>query len=306
LSVKRAGNDWLEAEGPACSQEDLDETIQEVRRLNPAAVVVDALDISKEYLTELASTGTMVVSLDHQATTCFPSQLVINPMLGLGRDSYEFMPGTQLLLGERYALVRPEIRRIRPIRAQEPAGPFRGLVALGDHDPHHQTAEIARILMNIAKLERIDIITRTQNPDLPRLQELAAAHPDRVELATEGPEIAARLARCHVAITSGSSLSLELACVGVPQLIIVQSDLHLPNAQRLEDEGAAICLGQREAVSPAALRQAVQNLLMDPSERQAMARCGRMLIDGRGPDRLVTALEVMLHPSRLVDFADAA
>ncbi len=270
LNIKRAGNDWLEADGPAGSQEDLDETIQEVRRLNPAAVVVDALDISKEYLTELASTGTMVVSMDHQATTCFPSQLVINPMLGLGRDSYEFMPGTQLLLGERYALVRSEIRRIRPIRAQEPAGPFRAIVAL------------------------------------PHLQELAAAHPDRVELATEGPEVASRLARCHVAVTSGSSLSLELACVGVPQMVIVQSELHWPTAQRLEDEGAAICLGRREGVSPAALRQAIQNLLMDPSERHAMARCGRMLIDGRGPDRLVTALEVLLHPSRLVDFAEAA
>lgn len=306
LNVKRAGNEWLEADGPAGSQEDLDETIQEVRRLNPAAVVVDALDVSKEYLSELGSTGTMVVSLDHQATTCFPSQLVVNPMLGLGRDSYEFMPGTQLLLGERYALVRSEIRRIRPIRAQEPAGPFRAVVALGDHDPHHQTAEIARLLTNIAKLDRIDLITKSQNPDVPSLQELTAVHPDRLELATETPEMASRLARCHVAITSGSSLSLELACVGVPQLIIVQSELHWPTAQRLEDEGAAICLGRRESVSPGALRQAVQNLLMDPPERQAMARCGRMLIDGRGPDRLVTALEVLLHPSRLVDFAEAA
>lgn len=306
LSVKRAGNEWLEADGPAGTQEDLDETIQEVRRLNPAAVVVDALDISKEYLSELGSTGTMVVSLDHQATTCFPSQLVINPMLGLGRDSYKFMPGTQLLLGERYALVRSEIRRLRPIRAQEPAGPFRAAVTLGDYDPYHQTAEITRVLINIAKLDRIDMITKAQNPDVQILQELASANPDRLELATESPDIVSRLARCHVAITSGSSLSLELACVGIPQLIIVQSELQWPNAQRLEDEGAAICLGRRESVTPAALRQSVQNLLMDPSERQAMARCGRMLIDGRGPDRLVTALEVLLHPSRLVDFADAA
>ncbi len=88
--------------------------------------------------------------------------------------------------------------------------------------------------------------------------------------------------------------------------MVVQSELHWPTAQRLEDEGAAICLGRRENVTPAAIRQAVQNLLMDPVERQAMARCGRQLIDGRGPDRLVTALEVMLHPSGLVDMADAA
>jgi hypothetical protein len=27
-----------------------------------------------------------------------------------------------------------------------------------------------------------------------------------------------------------------------------------------------------------------------------MARCGRKLIDGRGPDRLVNAMEIMLNP----------
>ena len=51
---------------------------------------------------------------------------------------------------------------------------------------------------------------------------------------------------------------------------------------------------------------AVQNLLTDPLERQAMARCGRKLIDGRGPDRLVTALEVMLHRTRAVEYSTAA
>jgi hypothetical protein len=34
-----------------------------------------------------------------------------------------------------------------------------------------------------------------------------------------------------------------------------------------------------------------------------MARCARKLVDGRGQDRLVTALEIMLHPSRLVDMS---
>jgi hypothetical protein len=37
-----------------------------------------------------------------------------------------------------------------------------------------------------------------------------------------------------------------------------------------------------------------------------MSRCGRQLIDGRGPDRLVTALEILLHPSRQVELSEAA
>src|SRR5262249_4735368 len=106
--------------------------------------------------------------------------------------------------------------------------------------------------------------------------------------------------------SAGNTWSLELACVGVPQMSIVQVEAHWPTAQRLEEEGAAMCLGWHANVSAQTIRQAVQNLLGDPLERQAMARCGRQLIDGRGQDRLVTALEVLLHPSRQVQFDMAA
>lgn len=305
LSIKRAGNSWLEADGPAGTEEDLEETLQEIRRLHPAAVVVDVPDVSESYLADLVATGTLVVSMDNAAGVRFPSQLVINPLLSPGREAYEFLPGTQLLLGSRYAIVRPEVRRARPLRAQEPVQPFRGLVALGDEDLNNKTAELVRLLANTPKVERVDLIARPQHPQFVQLQEMAAAS-DRLELGSEPAEITARLGRCHFAITGGGGWSLEMACVGIPQLIIVQSESHWPNAQRLEDEGAAICLGWHENVSAQTIRQAVQNLLSDPIERQAMSRCGRKLIDARGPDRLVTALEVLLHPSRLVGLSEAA
>jgi spore coat polysaccharide biosynthesis predicted glycosyltransferase SpsG len=280
--------------------------VQEIRRLRPVALVVDSAEVSEEYLSALERTGVLVVSLDHLANLRLPSRLVINPLLGPGRETYSFYPRTQLLLGARYALVRPEIRRVRPARAQEPPQPFRALVALGEDDPHRQTGELAKLLLHISKMGRVDMIVRPQHPDLPALQELAAAHPDRLAVATDLPDITARMARCHLALSAGGSWSLELACVGVPQLLIVQSEAHWPTAQRLEEEGAATCLGWHENVSAQTIRLAVHNLLADQFERLAMARCGRQLIDGRGSDRLVTALEVMLHPSRQVVLSEAA
>src|SRR5918911_3579661 len=50
LSIKRGGNDWLEADNPAGSPEDLAETVQEIRRLRPAAVGVDAPEVREPYL----------------------------------------------------------------------------------------------------------------------------------------------------------------------------------------------------------------------------------------------------------------
>jgi spore coat polysaccharide biosynthesis predicted glycosyltransferase SpsG len=317
MAIKRAGHEWLDADNPVGSEEDLVDTVQEIRRLRPAAVIVDAGDVSQEYLTELAATGAMLVSIDNLAAVRFPAQILINPLLGPTREAYSFQPGTQLLLGQRYALVRSEIRRIRPTRAQEPpplsppngkstAGQYRALLALGEDDPHGQTLELARLLLNVPRVAKVDVIVRTFHPDLEKLQALAATQPDRLDIALEPAEITARIVRCHFALTSGSGWSLELACVGIPQLLLLQSEAHWPTAQRLEEEGCAICLGWYANVSASTIRQAVQNLLSDPLERQAMARCARKLIDGRGPDRLVTALEVMLHPSRLVDFSEAA
>jgi spore coat polysaccharide biosynthesis predicted glycosyltransferase SpsG len=306
LGLKRAGNEWLDADSPAGSEEDLRELIQEIRRLRPAAVVMDAPEVREEYLAELRNTGVLVVSMDSLAAVPFPSQLIINPLLAPGREAYEFGRGTQVLLGPRFALVRPEVRRVRPVRAQEPAQPFRALVALGDDDPNNQSGELAKALLNCPRVGRVDVVVRPYHRDLEALKALAEQCPDRLEIASEPAEVPVRIARCHFALTAGNAWALELACVGVPQLVIVQAEAHWPTAQRLEEEGAATCLGGHANVSGQTLRQAVQDLLTDPLERQAMARCGRKLIDGRGPDRLVTALEVLLHPSRQVQVREAA
>jgi spore coat polysaccharide biosynthesis predicted glycosyltransferase SpsG len=306
LAVKRAGSDWLEADGPAGCAEDLDELITEIRRLRPSAVIVDGPCVTEGYLNAVRQTGTFVACLDHGAAIRFGCHLVVNPLLAPSKEAYEVAAGTQYLLGPRYALVRPEIRRTRPTRSQEPPAPFSALVGLGDGATPEKLIELSRTLLNVPRLERVDLVLRAEQAAVPELQSFAAAHPEKVKLAVEPNEVVSRLSRCHFAVTGGGSFSLELACVGVPQLLIVQSESLWTTAQRLEEEGAATCVGSQESASPANIRQVAHQLLNDPLERRAMARCGRQLIDGRGPDRLVTALEVMLHPSREVRLADVA
>src|SRR5262249_47763560 len=139
FSLRRAGNDRVEAQHPVGSSADLEQLLSEVRRSNPAAVVVDAAEADENYLREVRSACPVVVSIDHLATSVFPSRLIVNPLLGPVKEAYTFNRGAQLLLGARYALVRPEVRRARPIRSQEPPQPFRIMVALGDDDPNNRT-----------------------------------------------------------------------------------------------------------------------------------------------------------------------
>ncbi len=307
MGIKRGGNQWIAAEHPAGSDADAEQMLREIRRLGPAAVFVDEADVSHDYLAELAATGVLLAATDHGAAIRFPTNLVINPLLGPNRESYDHDENTQLLLGRRYAMVRPEIRRQRPTRSQEPPpvaaqngamilSQYRVLVALGEDDPNLMTMELARLLINAPRVGKVDIIVRREHSQLEEIRAMVEANKEVMTLALEPAEIANRITRCHFAITAGSGWSLELACVGLPQLLLVQNEAHWPNAQRLEDEGAASILGWHESVSATTIRDGVQNLIVDAMDRKSMARCGRKLIDGRGPDRLVTAMEILLSP----------
>lgn len=307
LTIKRGGNDWIPMHNNAGTPADQAQVQQAIAKHGPAAILVDA-DVSRSYLNDLISSGTFVVSLDHLGAIRSPAHVIVNPLLGPSRESFEFMPYAQLLLGERYVMVRPEIRRHRPTRSQEPAplavpgtkGPsnlFRGLVALGEDDTNLQTVMLSKLLLGSPKIGKVDAIVRRDHPQMDELKAMAEANPEKFEVAVENAEITARLVRCHFAITSGSGWSLELACIGVPQLVLVQNEAHWPNTQRLEEEGCASIIGWHENTSAQTIRTAVQNLLADPLERQSMARSGRKLIDGRGPDRLVNAVEIMLAGS---------
>jgi spore coat polysaccharide biosynthesis predicted glycosyltransferase SpsG len=309
MGIKRGGNQWIPADHPAGSEDDAPQLLREVARLNPAAVLIDEPDVSHDYLADIASTGILLGAMDHAAMIRFPTRLLINPMLGPNKESYEFDSDTQLLLGRRYAMVRPEIRRQRATRSQEPpplaitngttiTSQYRILLSLGEDDPNLMTMELAKLLVNAPRIGKVDIVIRREHPQLEEIRAMVEEHKETMSLAMEPAEIAKRINRCHFALTGGGGWSLELACVGVPQLLIMQNEAHWPNAQRLEDEGAASVLGWHENVSPQTIRQAVQNIITDALERKSMARSGRKLIDGRGPDRLVTAMEILLNPKQ--------
>ena len=293
-AIQKGGNEWRPTDHPLGCEEDLDDTLNKVRELQASAVVVADPNVTSEYLEALAESGAMVVAIDARAGCRFPRGLLVNPLLGPNQDSYTVSPGTHLLMGSRYAFVRPFVRRMRPMRSQEPPAPFRVMVALGDDDFRGQVLLRTKELLAVTRIEKIDVVIRAQHPAMGDLLALVEANPERLEVVTEPAEISLKLSRTHIALTSGDGWSLELACIGIPQLMLVQSPWHVMNAQRLDDEGAALNLGDCESVSAVALRQAVQNLLSDASERATMSRRGRKLIDGRGPDRMVNALEVML------------
>lgn len=293
-AIHRANNEWTPAESAVGGAGDLELTKRIIRKTGAAAIVVGGANVTVEYLRELAATGVAVVAFDTEAALHYPCQIVVNPLLAPGLKAYRHERGTQLLLGRKFALVRGVFRRQRTIRATEQPGPFRALVAFGDDDVD-QTEFRTRQLLEMPKVDKVSIACRTHHPRYDELRDLADESGGRVEVVTEPKELMTRLVRAHFALSSGDAWSLELACVGIPQLVLPTKATHQLTAKRLDDEGAATFLGSSASVTLEHLAEAVGVVLDDPMERLGMSRCARNLIDGRGGDRIVNGLEIVLH-----------
>jgi spore coat polysaccharide biosynthesis predicted glycosyltransferase SpsG len=298
--INRGNNDWSPAELPLGAPGDLEATVSLIRKHNAAAVVVAGQGMTPEYLAALKETGTLVVAFDSTAGMTFPCDLVVNPLLAPGKKPYRVGPGCQRLLGHRFALCRGVFRRQRTIRATEPPAPYRALVAMGDDDPTGEALTRTRQLLETGKVAKVSVAVRTHHPNYDDLLELADGSKGDVEVLTETKELMTRLVRVHFALTAGDMWSPELCVVGIPQLVVSHTVRHGLSGKKMDEEGVATYLGDAAGVTFEQLNEAVGALLDDPMERKGMTRCARNMFDGRGPDRIVNGMEIMLHsPSRL-------
>lgn len=293
-TIQRGNNDWTPAEHPIGESGDLAATVREIRRRDAAAVVLCGRAVDEEYINAVKGTGALVICIDSRAKVNFQGDIVVNPMLAPGMKSYRFRPGTQLLLGRKYALVRGLFRRQRTIRATEQPAPFRAMVALGDDDLDG-TLLRTKQLLDVPKVEKITMVVRTHHDRYEEIKDFANEHEKRVEVVTEPKELMTRLVRAHFALTSCDTWTPELCCVGIPQLLIPRTPEQLASARKFDELGVATLVGTAEKTTFEMLAEACAPVLDDPMERLGMSRCSRNLIDGRGGDRIVNGMEILLR-----------
>jgi spore coat polysaccharide biosynthesis predicted glycosyltransferase SpsG len=297
-TINRGNNDWVPAEQPMGAPGDLSATLGQIRKLNAAAVVLAGDNLQQHTIDAIRDAGAMTIAFHSNATQPLDADILVSPLAAPLRKSFTADPRTQLLAGKKYGMVRGLFRRQRTIRAQEQPGPFRAIVAMGDDDYADQTMLRTQQLMEMEAVSKISVLLRSHHNRYEELKEFAADSDGRVEVITEAKEIMTRLVRGHFALTSGDTWSIEMCCTGLPQLLLPSSDAHRIAAKRMDDEGIATLVGTAEEATAAQLREAVTILLEDRMERLTMMRCARSRVDGRGGDRVVNGMEILLHAPR--------
>ena len=290
----------LDARHPA--ESDLRQTLAAVeahRRGSRPWVALDGYHFNDAYRTALRAGGAHVMQI-HDDLESLPdgADVVLNQNIGADHRPYR-SANALLLLGTKYALLRVAFARGARGAREVPARARRILVTLGGADPQNVTVTAVRAAARVAGrdgggLELAVVLGPVNaNSDEVRAAAAQAGCAVRVVQDLDADAMADLMLWADAAIAAGGSTCWELACLGVPALLVALAGNQRDNVRGLGGVGAAIDLGDAAALTADRLSDALAALSLDHERRREMAAAARKLVDGEGADRVAGLLAEM-------------
>jgi UDP-2,4-diacetamido-2,4,6-trideoxy-beta-L-altropyranose hydrolase len=290
--IEAAGAGLISLRASDCADGGIAVTRDQLALNKTAVLVLDGNDFRFEQQQTLRVSGHPLMVIDQSAgRERTYADIVLNPNFGALASNYSPNAGTTLLTGPTYAMLRPEFgvwrRRFRSIRTVA----RRILVTLGGSDPDNVTLRIIEVLTRLgAPALEVKVVVGPANPHLKTLRKAVASFALPMQLLTDVPDMASLMGWADLAVSDAGSTCWELACLGVPAVVLALTEQQTRLAGEIELNGVAQNLGWHAAISADRLASALDVLLYSSFRRLRMSQQGRALIDGRGAERVVQAL----------------
>ncbi|HYE47690.1 MAG TPA: UDP-2,4-diacetamido-2,4,6-trideoxy-beta-L-altropyranose hydrolase [Caulobacter sp.] len=262
----------------------------------PDLLVTDHYGFSADHDEALGDLPTL--ALDDLGTQRY-ADIVVNPGLTFESGHYDgLVPSArQVLLGPKYALVRPEFGALRPAtlarRAME-SPPARLLVSIGLGDLNGMTAWVLDTLAPMTGGLIVDVVLGSAAPSLPQVRAMAERHA-ALKLHIDSRDMAALMAAADISVGAGGSSAWERCVLGLPSVCLWLADNQRDNSFALEAAGAAIAIhGYPDQEEADELRRRFGCLLTDAGLRSTMSRAAAALCDGRGAERIADTVLAVL------------
>jgi UDP-2,4-diacetamido-2,4,6-trideoxy-beta-L-altropyranose hydrolase len=208
-------------------------------------LIVDHYGLDARWEQALRPTCRKLMVIDDLADRRHECDLLLDQNLGRDATNYNQLVsvGCTVLVGPRYALLRPEFAALREYSLQRRAVPHLEhlLIAMGGVDLTDATGRVLEALRESALPEatRITIVMGPHAPWLEHVRLLAAQMPQQTEVKVNVQNMAQLMADSDLAIGAAGSTSWERCCLGLPSIIGVLADNQELIADALQRTGAA-------------------------------------------------------------------
>ncbi len=282
------------------SEQDAALTSEYASRLGAEFLVVDGYAFGANYQQQLRNCKQKFLYVDDAGKCeCYLADIVLNQNLTAAEDLYgNCAPGVWLLLGTSFCLLRREFTRIRKWQRQIAALGRNVLVTLGGSTPSDAGIRVIEALGR-ARIEdlRAIVVVGGSSPDTVKLESCAAKFPGKIFLRRDVSNMAELMMQADIAISAAGSTCWELCFLGLPSILLDIADNQTPIATALQRRGCAVYAGNGNSVCPSELAQTLENLVASHDVRESMSVRSRELVEGRGAERVVSAMHDVLRQS---------
>ena len=214
--------------------------------------------------------------------------------------------GADLMLGPRYALLRPEFAEARRKLPERDGRLARILVCFGGFDETRQTLRALEAI-EAAQLAGVSIhvVIGAAHADRGAVEAWCARQPTST-LHVDSGRIAQLMAQADLALGAGGVMNWERACLGVPSVIASVADNQHPVARDLAAHCACIYLGHADEWRAETLAGLLRGLAGTTHLVRALGVRNASLTDGEGARRVAQRLLPATLRLRRAHAADCA
>jgi len=264
------------------------------------AVVFDHYGLARPEHQAIAD-GRPAVVIDDLADRRLGGSLVLDS--GPGRTDADYRgltEGARLMLGPRYAPVRPAFAALRNEALARRAEPLRRvLVSMGLTDVGGITSQVVERVRRRFGDTELDVVVGAAAPSRKGLTRIAA-HDPRLTLHVDTPHMAELATAADLAIGAAGSAMWERCVLGLPSVVVTLADNQLAAAASLAKAGAVLAVDGRAASFETDFDRALTRLFVDDTLRRGLAEKSAELCDGQGATRVAEAFWPLLIQSATV------
>jgi UDP-2,4-diacetamido-2,4,6-trideoxy-beta-L-altropyranose hydrolase len=295
--------DLIGREGHACQSLPECETWSEsadaeaCRALLPEAVdwlVVDHYELGRAWEQVMRDRAEHILAIDDLADRAHDCDILLDQNLHPAAENrYAGLIGAdcRLLLGPRYALLRPDFAELRRRGEETDERVRRLLVFFGGGDAGNETGRLlaALALLDLTGIE-VDVVVGGANPHYPMLLEQCRRIGDKVHLHRQVDNMAELMAAADLAVGAGGTATWERLAMGLPSLAWAVADNQRPGLAVLAAEGALASPSPDSLATIEGIAHHLYALMHNPTWRRSLARRGSQLCDGKGVQRVAAAM----------------
>lgn len=284
--LENAHAQWLGAPW----QQDALQTLEVPFSLEEDWLVIDHYALDYRYERQLRPYARRIMVIDDLADRAHDCDLLLDQNLGRSEADYkDLVPDNcHLMIGPRYALLRPEFLEFRErslLRRVEPEL-RRIIVSMGGTDMPNTTATILRALERspLPSSLSLDVVMGSRAPWLAQIYEFSAKSRFNCDVNIDVHNMAERMTLADLSIGAAGSTSWERCALGLPTIAASQAQNQSSILDALSGAEAAVKLSI--PITENELTSSLNRFFQHPGKLVSMSKKAAQVCDGMGITRI--------------------